>query len=244
MLAEHLKAPVGVDAAAPGRRDRERALEREGRMRGRAGGGRSRRAGLRARRGRGRPPRPRRAWQGPSRASTRMRAGPRALGPAGRDGGGCARHAGGGERHVPAVDLAKCIHARAILEEVERRLIAGQSPFEPVAGFSRAVVAGRPVSVAGTAPIPADGSPPPESAYEQARLCLSIIAEALDRAGAVARARRAHADLHHRPAVLERGRARARRACSRDISPAATCVVCALLDPSWKVEIEADAVLP
>jgi enamine deaminase RidA (YjgF/YER057c/UK114 family) len=29
----------------------------------------------------------------------------------------------------------------------------------------------------------------------------------------------------------------------RDIRPAATCVVCALLDPSWKVEIEADAVL-
>jgi len=30
----------------------------------------------------------------------------------------------------------------------------------------------------------------------------------------------------------------------RDVRPAATCVVTALLDPAWKVEIEAEAVLP
>ena len=66
---------------------------------------------------------------------------------------------------------------------MERRLISGHSPFEPVAGFSRAVVVGSTVHVAGTAPIPPDGSPTPESAYEQARLCLAIIAEALERAG-------------------------------------------------------------
>ena len=30
----------------------------------------------------------------------------------------------------------------------------------------------------------------------------------------------------------------------RDIRPAATCVVTALLDPRWKVEIEAEAVVP
>ena len=29
-----------------------------------------------------------------------------------------------------------------------------------------------------------------------------------------------------------------------DVRPAATCVVAALLDPAWKVEIEAEAVLP
>lgn len=125
---------------------------------------------------------------------------------------------------------------------MERRLIAGQSPFEPVAGFSRAVVAGSTVSVAGTAPIPADGSPPPESAYEQARLCLSIIAQALARAGAsvddVVRTRIYITDRSYWSEV-----ARAHGEVFRDIRPAATCVVCALLDPSWKVEIEADAVL-
>ena len=66
---------------------------------------------------------------------------------------------------------------------MDRRLVSGHSPYERVAGFSRAVVAGDRVHVAGTAPIPPDGSPPPEGAYEQAALCLRIIGEALDRAG-------------------------------------------------------------
>ena len=66
---------------------------------------------------------------------------------------------------------------------MERRLISGHSPYEAVVGFSRAVVAGDRVYVAGTAPIPADGSRPPDDAYEQARLCLRIIRDALERAG-------------------------------------------------------------
>ena len=68
---------------------------------------------------------------------------------------------------------------------MERRLISGHSPYEGVAGFSRAVVADGRVHVAGTAPIPADGSPTPTGAYEQAALCLRIIGEALERAGSV-----------------------------------------------------------
>jgi enamine deaminase RidA (YjgF/YER057c/UK114 family) len=47
---------------------------------------------------------------------------------------------------------------------MERRLIPGHSPYEPIMGYSRAVVAGGHVFVAGTAPIPADGSAPPEDA--------------------------------------------------------------------------------
>ena len=66
---------------------------------------------------------------------------------------------------------------------MRRRLIPGSSPYEGVAGFSRAVVAGDRVHVAGTAPIPPDGSPTPAGAYEQARLCLAIIEDALERAG-------------------------------------------------------------
>ena len=126
---------------------------------------------------------------------------------------------------------------------MERRLVGGHSPFEGVAGFSRAVVAGGRVYVAGTAPIPADGSAPPEGAYEQARLCLEIIGGALERAGSglehVVRTNLYVTDRAHWDEV-----ARAHGDVFRDVRPAATCVVTALLDPAWKIEIEAEAVLP
>jgi enamine deaminase RidA (YjgF/YER057c/UK114 family) len=125
---------------------------------------------------------------------------------------------------------------------MERRLISGHSPFEPIAGFSRAVVVGSTVHVAGTAPIPPDGSATPEGAYEQARLCLSLIAEALDRAGSsvedVVRTRMFVTDAAHWGDV-----SRAHGEVFGAIRPAATCVVTSLLDPSWKVEIEAEAVI-
>jgi len=126
---------------------------------------------------------------------------------------------------------------------MERRLISGHSPYEPIVGFSRAVVSGNRVYVAGTAPIPADGSPPPEGAYEQARLCLQIIGEALERAGArfedVVRTRVYLTDAAHWQEV-----GRAHGEVFGDIRPANTTVVTSLLDPAWKVEIDADAVLP
>jgi enamine deaminase RidA (YjgF/YER057c/UK114 family) len=125
---------------------------------------------------------------------------------------------------------------------VERRLISGHSPYEPVVGFSRAVVAGPHVHVAGTAPIPADGTPPPQGAYEQARLCLQIIGEALRRAGAeyedVVRTRIYLVDPDDYAEI-----ARAHGEVFADIRPASTAVVTRLLDPSWKVEIEAEALL-
>jgi enamine deaminase RidA (YjgF/YER057c/UK114 family) len=126
---------------------------------------------------------------------------------------------------------------------VERRLISGHSPYEPIVGYSRAVVAGDRVYVAGTAPIPTDGSPPPEGAYEQARLCLEIIREALERAGTsldyVVRTRVYLAD-----ASCWQDVGRAHGETFGDIRPANTMVVTSLLDPDWKVEIEVDAVLP
>ncbi len=110
-------------------------------------------------------------------------------------------------------------------------------------GFSRAVVAGKHVYVAGTAPIPPDGSPPPEDAYEQARLCLEIIGQALEKAGAafenVVRTRVYVTDPAH---VEDVGRAHG--VIFGDVRPANTTVVTALLDPAWKVEIDVDAVLP
>jgi enamine deaminase RidA (YjgF/YER057c/UK114 family) len=125
---------------------------------------------------------------------------------------------------------------------MERRLISGHSPYEQRFGFSRAVAVGGRVHVAGTAPIPRDG-PPPDGAYEQARLCLDIIAEALERAGSglehVVRTTMYVTDRAHWEEV-----ARAHGEVFRDIRPAATCVVAELLDPAFKVEIEAEAVLP
>jgi enamine deaminase RidA (YjgF/YER057c/UK114 family) len=126
---------------------------------------------------------------------------------------------------------------------VERILVSGHSPYEHVAGFSRAVVAGDRVHVAGTAPIPADGSSTPAAAYDQARLCLSIIGEALQRAGSslehVVRTNIYITDAAHWPEV-----SRAHGDVFREVRPAATCIIAQLLDPTWVVEIEADAVLP
>jgi enamine deaminase RidA (YjgF/YER057c/UK114 family) len=126
---------------------------------------------------------------------------------------------------------------------MERRLISGHSPYESIVGFSRAVVAGDRVHVAGTAPIPADGSPPPEAAYDQARLCLDIIGEALGRAGSglehVVRTR-----VYLTEAALWEEVGRAHGEVFGAIRPANTTVVTSLLDPAWKVEIEAEAVLP
>jgi len=125
---------------------------------------------------------------------------------------------------------------------VERRLISGHSPYEAVVGFSRAVVADGKVYVAGTAPIPPDGGDPPQSAYDQAQLCLEIIGEALERAGAgfedVVRTRIFVTGREHYEEV-----ARAHGEIFGEIRPASTAVVTDLLDARWKVEIEAEAIL-
>ena len=116
------------------------------------------------------------------------------------------------------------------------------SPFEPKVGFSRAVRVGERVLVSGTAPVWPDGScdPDPEA---QAKRCLEIIVEALREAGAgpehVVRTRMYLVDAADQDSV-----ARAHRAVFSEVRPAATMIVVgALLDPRWKVEIEAEAVV-
>jgi enamine deaminase RidA (YjgF/YER057c/UK114 family) len=127
---------------------------------------------------------------------------------------------------------------------VQTQRISGHSPYEPVFGFSRAVVAGGRVLVAGTAPVPPGGGAPPAEPYDQARLCLELIAEALGRAGTslerVVRTRMYLTDAAHWREV-----ARAHGEVFAVVRPAATAVIVAgLLDPAWLVEIEAEAVLP
>jgi enamine deaminase RidA (YjgF/YER057c/UK114 family) len=125
---------------------------------------------------------------------------------------------------------------------MEHRLIASGSPFEPVIGFSRAVVAGHHVAVSGTAPVVPDGDPP-ASAYEQAKRCLEIVGAALEQAGAgpadVVRTRTYLVDAADWQEV-----GRAHGEVFGDVRPASTMVVVsALLDPRWLVEMEADAIL-
>ena len=110
---------------------------------------------------------------------------------------------------------------------------------EPVFGFSRAVVAGGIVYVAGTAPIPKEGDPP-DGAYDQMRLCLEIVGGALEQAGAgfedVVRTRIFIVHADDWPEI-----ARAHGEVFGEIRPASTAVVTGLLDTAWRVEIEAEA---
>lgn len=123
-----------------------------------------------------------------------------------------------------------------------RRLISSGSPFEATIGFSRAVRVGDRVIVSGTAPIGADGSVDPDPSA-QADRCIEIIGDALAEAGAgladVVRTRILLVDADDAAAVsAAHGRAFA------DVRPAATMVVvAALLDPRWRVEIEAEAII-
>jgi enamine deaminase RidA (YjgF/YER057c/UK114 family) len=127
---------------------------------------------------------------------------------------------------------------------VERRLISSGSPYEPVVGFSRAVVTGRQVFVSGTAPVMPDGAEPPPDAYGQARRCFEIIVAALAEAGATPRdVVRTRMYLVRAEDVEEVTRAHAE--LFAEVRPAATgVVVAALFDPRWLVEIEVDALLP
>jgi enamine deaminase RidA (YjgF/YER057c/UK114 family) len=125
----------------------------------------------------------------------------------------------------------------------ERRRISSDSPFEPLIGFSRAVRVGDRVLVSGTGPVVTEGRCP-EDAGAQARRCFEIIAAALAEAGAlladVVRTRMYVTSVDSGDAV---GAVHAE--IFGYVRPAATMVVVSsLLDPDWKVEIEAEAIVP
>jgi enamine deaminase RidA (YjgF/YER057c/UK114 family) len=125
----------------------------------------------------------------------------------------------------------------------DRQNVSSGSPYEPVVGFSRAVRIGDHVYVAGTAPVMPEGAEPPEDAYGQAKRCLEIIADALGEAGAslddVVRTRVFLVKVEDFEEV-----GRAHGEAFGEIRPANTTLLAGgLLDPSWLVEIEVDAVV-
>jgi enamine deaminase RidA (YjgF/YER057c/UK114 family) len=123
--------------------------------------------------------------------------------------------------------------------EVTRQNIPGTSPYEPIIGFSRAVRIGNVVHVSGTGPVGAEEL----SAAEQTRVVLRIIEAALTQAGAsFEHVVRTRMFLAHAEDWEEIGRAHGE--VFGTIRPASTMVVAALLNPKWRVEIEAEAVLP
>jgi enamine deaminase RidA (YjgF/YER057c/UK114 family) len=104
-----------------------------------------------------------------------------------------------------------------------RQLVRSGSPYEATIGFSRAVRVGDRVLVSGTAPVWPDGSCPDDAGLQTTR-CLEIIAQALAGAGA------AVTDVVRTCMYLTR-------------AADAMVVVAGLLDPRWRVEIEAEAVI-
>ena len=122
------------------------------------------------------------------------------------------------------------------------RRVSSGSPYEPRIGFSRAVRVGSRVLVRGTAPVWPNGSCDPDPEV-QAQRCLEIILGALLEAGAgpehVVRTRTYLTHAQDWEAV-----GRAHGVVFHDVRPASTMVVvAALLDPRWRVEIEAEAVV-
>ena len=120
-----------------------------------------------------------------------------------------------------------------------RQNVSGSSPYEPVIGFSRAVRVGNSVHVSGTAPVGAEEA----DAATQTRCVLENIRAALEKAGArmedVVRTRMYLTHVDDWEAV-----GRAHGQFFGAIRPASTMVVVAkLLNPAWRIEMEADAVI-
>jgi len=121
-----------------------------------------------------------------------------------------------------------------------RRLISSGSPFETTVGYSRAVVDGEWVFVAGTTGFDYARMTIVEDAGGQARQALRNIEAALAEAGAgladIVRVRYYLPDAADWPQV-----APVLGEVFGAIRPAATALICGLVDPRMRIEIEATA---
>lgn len=124
-----------------------------------------------------------------------------------------------------------------------RQQISTGTPWEAMAGYSRAVRIGTQVAVSGTTASNADGEVQhPGDAGAQATYIIRKIEAALNSAGAqlsdVIRTRIFVANIEDWEAV-----ARAHGVIFGDIRPANTLVRAQMIDPRMLVEIEADAII-
>ena len=121
-----------------------------------------------------------------------------------------------------------------------RRLISLGSTFEAEAGYSRAVVDGEWVFVAGTTGFDYAAMTIAEDPAEQARQTFRNITAALADAGAsladIVRVRYYMPDLADWPTIVP-----VLGEVFGTIRPAATALVCGLVDPRMKIEIEVTA---
>jgi enamine deaminase RidA (YjgF/YER057c/UK114 family) len=123
---------------------------------------------------------------------------------------------------------------------LERRLISSGSSFEEVAGYSRAVVDGAWVFVSGTTGFDYATMTIADNVVAQTHQCFANIKTALAEAGAsladVVRARYYVTDASFFPVVAPIfGR------YFDGIRPTSTAIICGLVDPRMKIEIEVTA---
>ena len=123
----------------------------------------------------------------------------------------------------------------------DRTLISSGSPFEKTYGYSRAVIAGDEVHIAGTTGYDYAKMTMPDDVADQTRNLYSTFAKVMKEAGGeladIVRLRTFVTDSAYFDAVLK-----VQGEVFGEIRPAATMmVVTALLKPEMKVEIEADA---
>lgn len=127
---------------------------------------------------------------------------------------------------------------------MSRLSVSSGGPFEDVVGYSRAVRVGNTIAVSGTTAVLPDGTIfGGDDAYLQASRCFSVMAKALEEAGATMRD-----VVRTRMFVTDIARweefAKAHAEVFHDIKPAATMVqVSALITPGMLIEVEADAVV-
>jgi enamine deaminase RidA (YjgF/YER057c/UK114 family) len=127
---------------------------------------------------------------------------------------------------------------------MKRTLVSNGNPMEKVVGFSRAVKVGSYLSVGGTAPVGPDGKTVGVGdPAVQARRCLEIIQDALERGGArledVVRTRVLLTRIDDWEEVIK-----VRAEFFAQIRPVDTIMqVARFVNPEWLVEFEADAII-